>query len=245
VRSGSQVFRYRGRKLLGIFNRPDAPQGRRLPSVLFLHGYPGSEKNVDVQRDLMAAGIASFSLHFGGAWGSEGEYRFSDLLPQARAALRFMTRRLGADPRRLAVFGFSMGGWAAVNLAAAEPGLKAAMAVAPVGGPEMMTPRTRGFIYRASAPLRVRSKESLFKDFARCVRELDPARAAARSKVPLLLVHGDADEVVPDFCSRRILESAAGPARLVLARGSSHGFLERRPWLCRQARAFLSARLKP
>ena len=36
-----------------------------------------------------------------------------------------------------------MGGWAAVNLAAVEPGLRAVAAVAPVGGPEMMTPKTR------------------------------------------------------------------------------------------------------
>src|SRR4051794_4059116 len=118
LHSGATVLRYKGKKLLGVLNRPaGADGGRRFPGVLFLHGFPGAEKNVDIQRRLLKLGIASFALYFSGAWGSEGEYRFTTLVPQARAALKFLATREFVDPRRLAVFGFSMGGWAALNAA--------------------------------------------------------------------------------------------------------------------------------
>src|SRR5256885_510552 len=85
-------------------SRPAGREDQRFPAVLFLHGFPGAEKNVDVQRRLQAAGVASYSLHFSGAWGSEGYYRFSDLVPQAAAGLAFLASRPFVDARRLGVF---------------------------------------------------------------------------------------------------------------------------------------------
>lgn len=244
MHSGAALFRYRGLKLLGILNRPAGRDGARHPGVLFLHGFPGAEKNVDIQRRLMKMGIASFALHFAGAWGSEGEYTVSDLVSQARAGLRFLAGREFVDPARLAVFGFSMGGWAALNLAAREPRLRAAVAVSAVGGPEMITPRTADFIRRLSRPLRVRSARSLAADFKRAVAAQDPSRAVARLACPLLLVHGDADDVVPFEISRRLYAAAHPPKKLVTARGARHDYLDRREWLSRLASEWLAGRLR-
>ena len=134
MRSGSEVFQYDGVKMVGVMNRPAGREGRRFPAVLFLHGFPGAEKNVDIQRALLARGVASFALHFQGAWGSEGFYRFTTLPAQARAGLRFLLKQPFVDPERVGIFGFSMGGWAALQTAGLEPGLKCVAAVAPVGG---------------------------------------------------------------------------------------------------------------
>lgn len=242
--SGAVTFRWRGLKLIGVLNRPAGPQAQRRPAVLFLHGVPGAEKNVDVQRRLLERGVASFSLHFAGAWGSEGFYEFSTLVPQAGAALRFLASRPFVDAGRLALFGFSMGGWAALNAAARAGGkVRAVCAVAPAGGPEMVTPGTPRFIRHASEPLRVRGAVSLTADFEASVRRFDPARAAARLRCPLLLVHGTADDVVPCGVSRRLDRAAPSPKRLVLARGAAHDFLDRRPWLARLTADWLAARL--
>lgn len=230
--------------MLGVTHRPVLRRGRRAPGVLFLHGFPGSEKNVDVQRWLMARGVASFAPHFAGAWGSAGRYGFASLVDQARAALRVLAAQDYVDARRLAVFGFSMGGWTALNLRPRVPGLRGVAAVAPVGGPEMLGPDARATITRLANPLAAPAPGPLFADFAASVRRLDPAAAVAQPGCPILLVHGTEDAVVPYGVGRR-LAAAAGPrARFVTARGADHAYLDRRPWLARLTGSWLLGRLR-
>ena len=114
--SGTAVFRVLGHKMLAKYHRPAGPEGKRFATVLFLHGFPGSEKSVDVQRELLRRGIASVAPSFLGAWGSGGKYRFTTLVPQARAALRAARKLPFVNPRRVAVYGFSMGGFASCRL---------------------------------------------------------------------------------------------------------------------------------
>jgi dipeptidyl aminopeptidase/acylaminoacyl peptidase len=241
--AGTEIFRYGGHRMLAASHRPAGPERKRFPAVLFLHGFPGSEKSIDVQRELLARGVASVAPSFLGAWGSGGTYRFTTLVPQAAAALRAMKKLPFVDPRRVAVYGFSMGGWAALNLAAAEPSLKAVVAVAPCGGPEMLGPGTRTFITHLSRPLNAPAPKILTADFARALRRYDPARAVATLRAPLLLIHGDADETIPLAVSRRLAASAPRGTRLVVERGGDHGFLDRRAKLTRTACDWLVARV--
>ncbi len=241
--AGTDIFRVMGRKMLVHYHRPAGPEGRRFPAVLFLHGFPGSEKSIDIQRALMARGIASVAPSFLGAWGSGGKYRFTTLPAQAAAALSAAKRLEFVDPRRVALFGFSMGGWAALNAAAREPGLRAIVAVAPAGGAEMIGPHTLEFITSLSRPLNAIAPRALAADFRKAVAAGDPARAARRIKAPLLLVHGDADETIPLAVSRRIAKSAGGRVRLVIERGASHDFLDRRARLTRLCADFLARSL--
>ncbi|MBI3551921.1 MAG: alpha/beta fold hydrolase [Elusimicrobia bacterium] len=241
--SGAVTFKHKGLKLVAVLARPAGPERRKCPGVLFLHGFPGSEHNVDVRRRLMKLGVASLSLHFSGAWGSEGNYSFSALVPQAAAGLRYLASREFVDKRRLAVFGFSMGGWTALNLAAREPKLKGVVAVAPVGGPEMIDGSLLTTIAHHARPLRIRSAKSLSRDFVRAVKACDPARAVAKRAMPLLLVHGTEDDVVPCAISKRLSRLAREPKTLVVARGAQHDFLDRRDWLAKLCSAWLSRRL--
>lgn len=241
---GTVVYSALGRKTIALFHRPPGPETRRFPAVLFLHGFPGAEKNIDVQRALLERGVASFAPHFHGSWGSGGVYRFSSLVDQARASLRYLARRPWADPARLAVFGFSMGGWTAIHLGAREKGLRAVAAVAPVGGGEMAGFAARDFIRRACRPLQAPAPLPLYRDFVRTLRAADPARSAAELKCPLLLIHGTRDVIVPYAVSRRIHAASGGRARLVSAPGATHSFLDRREWLTRTAADWLAKALK-
>lgn len=243
AKSSTEVFRLRGQKVLAIWSRP-VETARKFPAVLFLHGFPGSEKNVDIQRALLKRGVASFAFHFPGAWGSDGVYRFSRLVDDARAAWRRMRVLDGVDRRRLAVFGFSMGGWTAVNLSARERDCRAAAAVAPVGGPEMLQPGAKDRIARLAKPLRTPPASALFRDFADSLRRLDPAKAAARRACPLLLVQGAQDEVVPPAVAERLFAAAAPPKRLVRRADAGHDFLEQREWLARLVSGWLAERLR-
>ena len=242
--SGTLVWRWRGNKMLGVATRPPLKHGRRVPGVLFLHGFPGSEKNVDVQRWLMEQGVASFAPHFAGAWGSGGTFLISTLVAQARAALRVLAAQDHVDPRRLAVFGFSMGGWTALNLSGRVPGLKAVAAVASVGGPEMLGPDARSMIMRLAKPLAAPPTGAMFADFAEAVRLQDPAAAVAKPGCPLLIVHGTEDHVVPFGVGKRLSAAAGGRARFVVARGADHDYLDRRPWLTRLTGSWLLEKLR-
>ncbi|PIR15103.1 MAG: hypothetical protein COV48_16195, partial [Elusimicrobia bacterium CG11_big_fil_rev_8_21_14_0_20_64_6] len=233
ARAGTEIFRLKGLKMLVHYHRPGGPEGKRFPAVLFLHGFPGSEKNIDIQRALMAKGIAAVAPSFLGAWGSGGKYRFSTLPAQTAAALSAARRLPFVDPDRIAVFGFSMGGWAALNAAARDPKLRAVVAVAPAGGPEMIGPDTLDFITRLSRPLNTIAPKALAADFKKAVTAYDPGRAVSRIKAPLLLVHGDSDQTIPVVVSRRIAANAGGKVRLVIERGAAHDFLDRRVHLTR------------
>lgn len=240
ARSYADLMSYGGKKLVGILNRPAGPDGKRHPAVLFLHGFPGAEKNVDVQRALLARGVASFALHFRGAWGSEGKYGFKDLPEQSLAGLEFMRKQPFVDRQRAAVFGFSMGGWTALHLAGLT-GLRACVAVAPVGGCEMVAPGTADTIARLGRVLLLPGRKAA-KEFAAAVAKRDPAVSAKKAGCPILLVHGAQDAVVPLSVSKRI--AAASGARLVEFEDAGHDFLEQRERLTRLAADWLSDRLK-
>jgi dipeptidyl aminopeptidase/acylaminoacyl peptidase len=242
ARSAADLFTFRGHKTLGIFATPAGRKQQKFPAVLMLHGYPGAEKSADLQHQLMQRGIASFALHFQGAWGSEGLYRFSTLTAQARAALKHLARKPNIDAKRLAVFGFSMGGWTAIQVGAREAKLKGVVAVAPVGGAEMLIPAAREFVERVSVTVKSGSPKATWSDFSRTVKQNDVATAATKIKAPLLLLHGDCDEVVPYPISQRILK-ARPQTKFVRARGADHSFLDRRRWLVKRCADWLATLL--
>jgi len=253
MKSDAEVFPVRGVKTVSVWTRPEPGDGLagpwggpsgRFPAVLFLHGFPGSQQNWDLRHALLKKGVATLAPHFHGAWGSDGLYRFSTLVPQARAALRFMASRPGVDRGRLAVFGFSMGGWTAIHLGAIEPRLSGVAAVAPVGGPEMVREGTEARIMDLGRPVRAGSPRVLARDFVASVRRWDPAESASRLKTPLLLVHGRGDEIVHHGVSERIASRCASPCRLVLEPGARHDFLDRREKLVRLVTSWLLKRLR-
>lgn len=244
MHSSVELLPFRGVKMVGVLNRPEGPENKKFPAVLFLHGLPGSEKNVDIQRELLKRGVASFAPHFCGAWGSGGFYQISDLVAQARASLKFMRAQSFVDGDRIGVFGFSMGGWTALNMASLEPAVRTAVAVAPVGGPEVLSKDTRAAIAHLSRSLRIKSEPRFYRDFIKSIEKGDPAKSVARFKRPLLLVHGSADEVVFPAVSERLFAAAKGPKKLVRAQGAHHDFLDRRPWLTRVVADWFEKNLK-
>ncbi len=51
---------------------------------------------------------------------------------------------------------------------------------------------------------------------------VSPEAAAAKIRIPVLLVHGDADSDTPPDHSRRVLAALVGPKRLILVPGAHH-----------------------
>jgi len=108
----------------------------RHPAVLLLHGMPGNEKNLDLAQAMRRAGWTVVAINYRGTWGSPGAFHFSQVLEDAGAALAYLrapetAARLGIDPKRIALVGHSMGGWASAHVLTQDTGLLGAALISP------------------------------------------------------------------------------------------------------------------
>src|SRR5947208_15323245 len=77
-------------------------QGRGVhATVVFLHGFPGDEKNADLAQAGRRAGFNAHVVYYRGSWGSAGDYSYSHVLADVAAALRWL--RQPETPERLRV----------------------------------------------------------------------------------------------------------------------------------------------
>lgn len=125
--SGCRIF---GRILLPASTSYE----ERFPTVLMLHGYPGTEANLDVAHALRRAGLATVHFYYRGVWGSHGFYSFSNLIEDTQYMVSFLrknAREYRIDPERLYLLGYSMGGFAAMNALARQARVSGAVLLSP------------------------------------------------------------------------------------------------------------------
>ncbi len=111
------------------------------PAVVLLHGFPGNERNLDLAQDIRRAGWDVLYFDYRGSWGSPGDFSFSHGIEDTAAAIDYlrspaMAQILRLDPSRIVVIGHSMGGFMAVQAAAADQGIlgMALISAADLGG---------------------------------------------------------------------------------------------------------------
>lgn len=106
------------------------------PTVIMLHGFPGNEKNLDTAQTLRRAGFNVLYFHYRGAWGSGGDYRLTNVVEDASAAITFIrtkgqSQELRIDPNRISLFGHSLGGFNALLNGAKDKTILCTVAAAP------------------------------------------------------------------------------------------------------------------
>jgi pimeloyl-ACP methyl ester carboxylesterase len=100
------------------------------PAVILLHGFPGNEKNLDLAQDIRRAGWDVLFFNYRGSWGTPGDFSFSHGIEDVASALAYLrrpevTKELRLDPAHIVLIGHSMGGFMAVEGAAADPAITA------------------------------------------------------------------------------------------------------------------------
>ncbi len=123
-----------GSKMFGVLY---LAQGRGPhPTTVLLHGVPGTERNFDIAHAFRRIGMNTMVFHYRGSWGSEGCFSFGNVLEDVKAALEYVrseevAQRCRIDRENIFLAGNSMGGFAVLMSAAADPDIKACVAMVP------------------------------------------------------------------------------------------------------------------
>jgi fermentation-respiration switch protein FrsA (DUF1100 family) len=158
---------------------------------------------------LSQAGYSVLLFDYRGYGENPGRPSEAGLLADARGALRWVRARPDVDPRRVVYFGESLGTGVAVALAAETP-----PAALVLRSPFPSLPDV-GRVHYPFLPL-----GALMTD------RFPSAERLARMDVPLLVVAGGADRIVPPELSRRLYEAAATTRkRWMLIEGAAHNDL--------------------
>ena len=104
------------------------------PTLVIAHGWPGNEKNLDLAQAVRRAGWNAVTFNYRGSWGSPGEFHFAQVPEDAAAVLGYLRQpevaaKYSIDPKRIALAGHSMGGWAATQVASKDPELAGAILI--------------------------------------------------------------------------------------------------------------------
>lgn len=96
------------------------------PVVVFLHGYPGNERNLDTAQDVRRAGFDAIYFDYRGSWGTGGKFSFQHGLEDVDAVIAWLqtpavAAKYHVDPKRVILVGHSFGGWLALMSAAHLP----------------------------------------------------------------------------------------------------------------------------
>jgi dipeptidyl aminopeptidase/acylaminoacyl peptidase len=230
---------------------PPGSDGKNLPAIVMPHGGPGArdEWGFDwLSQYFVSRGFAVLQPNFRGSTGygeawfeKNGFQSWRTAIGDVNDAGRWLNDQGIAAPGKLAIVGWSYGGYAALQSSVLDPDLfKAIVAVAPVTDLDALREESRDFMnYKIVDNYIGRGPH---------VREGSPAQNAARIKAPVLMFHGDRDANVGVAESRLMLsrlKAANHQADLVVFPGLDHQLddSQARAQMLDKADAFLRASL--
>lgn len=194
------------------------------PTILFFHGNGGE---ISGRAERMAfyqgQGFGALFVSYRGYGASTGKISEQGFITDALTAYDFLIGR-GVAAKDIALVGESLGTGVAVQLAAMRP----------VGALVLEAPFTAAVDVAAEIypwlPVRLLMKDQF--------RSRD---VIGKVKAPLLIIHGDADRVIPVAHGRKLHELANDPKELVILPDASHDAIGDSQVWAREAAFLLSA----
>jgi fermentation-respiration switch protein FrsA (DUF1100 family) len=177
--------------------------------LLWCHGNAGNIiHRLENLAELYRVGLAVFLFDYRGYGRSKGSPSEDGLYMDAMAAHAYLTGTRGIAPKRLVIFGRSLGAAVAGELTSRRP--------------------TAGLILENAFP----SIEAMAKVHSMGL----PARLLLQSRyplvarlkdihVPILVIHGDQDEIVPFELGKQVFEAAPEPKSFYVVEGAHHNDL--------------------
>lgn len=230
-----------GLEINGYLTLPPGREAKNLPLIVLPHGGPQSYD--DIGYDWMSQAIASRgyavlqpnfrgSDGYGGAFIEKGYGEFGrKMQTDLSDGVRYLAKEGTIDAKRVCIVGASYGGYAAMAGAAIDTGVyRCASAIAPVTNLKTFVryqESESGYDKKASRVLYWKR----FLGDATGWDAVSPDLKAANVTIPVQLIHGRDDTVVPIDQSNRMrdaLQKAGKSVEFVLLKGEDH-WLSREP----------------
>lgn len=174
-------------------------------TLLWFHGNAGNiTGRYNVVRNLMELSVAVFIIDYRGYGRSEGSPSEQGLYTDARAAWDYLTGTRKISGRNIVIFGDSLGGAVAVDLATKVD--------------------AAGLIVQSSFTSISDVAAHLMPLFPRFLlrTKMDSINKIGRVRVPKLFIHSPADEMIPYGLGVKLYDAAPDPKQFYEVRGASH-----------------------
>jgi dipeptidyl aminopeptidase/acylaminoacyl peptidase len=215
---------------------PPGKAPKDLPLVMLPHGGPAARDYIDFDWEAQAfasrgyavlqpnfRGSTGYGLTFedagNGQWGRKMQSDLSD-------GIAHLAKQGIVDPKRVAIYGASYGGYAALAGATLDPAGTYRCAV-DIAGVSDLRPflsfieESKGNDY---TPIIVTNEKEMLGD-PKHYDDISPARQAAKAYCPILIIHGTDDTVVPIDQSQRMeraLKAAGKDVQFITYKGQTH-----------------------
>jgi len=238
------TFNNRGQRLVGVLHLPDILSGdRKAPGIAMFHGFTGNKTEahrffVHVARSLCDSGFVVLRFDFRGSGDSDGEFEDMTLpgeVDDAKKALSFLARQRWVVGAKIGVLGLSMGGRVAAILASEDKRVRFVVLYSAALGPlkERFQSRLSEEDWR-----RLNSGEAvkeangwyLKKAFYETIDYTIPHDVMNRIEAPILIIHGDVDQVVSIEGAQKgyeIVKSLNKKNEFYTIKGGDHTFSEK------------------
>jgi pimeloyl-ACP methyl ester carboxylesterase len=184
-----------------------------LGTVLYFHGNGGTRGGIDQMDRIHQLGFSVLVISYRGYGKSEGGFPSeSQVYEDAQAAWNYLTRDRSISPKQITLYGYSIGGAVAIELALRHPDARALIVQSTFTSMKDMAMRQSQFRFLPLDLILTQRFNSIDK-----VKSL---------KMPVLLLHGDADTLVPPAMSQALYDATPTPKQLLLIHGANHNDAE-------------------
>ena len=186
---------------------PRNAAARQRQTWLWFHGNGGNlgTRVGQLARARHLLGVDQFIFDYRGYGNSEGVPTERGTYLDARAALNYLRGREDIDPERIVYFGHSLGAAVAIELAVQHPPAGMAL-IAPFSSIKDM----------AGLVMPIPLVGWLVRGHYNSIKRIK------RVHTPLLVLHGELDEIVPHSQGFKLYRAANRPKRFVTLHGASH-----------------------
>lgn len=232
----------RKEKLSGWLTIPDTAKAgkagkKKFPAVIICHGYRSGKESTKGKlfTDLFAEDFVILRFDFNGHGDSGGKFEdltISKCVEDLRAAISYVETLPYVDKNKIAVQGSSMGGMTALLCAATDKRIKTLLLFCPPSKFEdcdtttfheydTKTWKEKGFNYLQGhgGTFKVKINYRFHEDG--CMQ--DVYGAAQRLEVPVLIFHGDKDQIVALEQSMELIKHLK-KGKLEIVKGANHHF---------------------
>jgi alpha/beta superfamily hydrolase len=226
-------LRVDGLELAGRLYLPAPKAGKTHPAICICHGIPAGPPNPGdpgypaLAERFCAQGFTVLIFNFRGTGASQGNFDILGWSHDLAAAIDYMHQLDEVDKSRLSLMGFSGGAAVSVYVAARDNRVSSIVTCAcPAEFSRFRSPEGRDAIIEQSrrvGTIRDSNFPPSLEEWARGFEIVSPISWVHRiSPRPILIVHGDSDELIEPSQALMLYQKAGEPKELLLIQGGGH-----------------------